>query len=54
VKPEASEGVSAESDDRHFDVRQSNTSPLLRLNLAGLTPEIVEKRRDELLAIIRS
>ena len=40
--------------DWHFNVRQSNTEPLLRLNLEGLTPEIMEKRRDEVLAIIRS
>ncbi len=47
------DGVSAEFDDWHFNVRQSNTEPLLRLNLEGLTPEIMEKRRDEVLAIIR-
>jgi phosphomannomutase len=46
--------VSAEFDDWHFNVRQSNTEPLLRLNLEGLTPEIMEKHRDEVLAIIRS
>jgi phosphomannomutase len=48
------DGVSAEFPDWHFNVRQSNTEPLLRLNLEGLTPEIMEKRRDEVLAIIRS
>ena len=48
------DGVSAEFDDWHFNVRQSNTEPLLRLNLEGLTPEIMEKRRDEVLGIIRS
>ena len=48
------DGISAEFDDWHFNVRQSNTEPLLRLNLEGLTPEIMEKRRDEVLAIIRS
>lgn len=48
------DGVSAEFDDWHFNVRQSNTEPLLRLNLEGLTPEIMEKRRDEILGIIRS
>ncbi len=48
------DGVSAEFDDWHFNVRQSNTEPLLRLNLEGLTPEIMEKRRDEVLSIIRS
>jgi phosphomannomutase len=46
--------VSAEFDDWHFNVRQSNPEPLLRLNLEGLTPEIMEKRRDEELSIIRS
>ena len=48
------DGVSAEFDDWHFNVRQSNTEPLLRLNLEGLTPEIMEKQRDEVLEIIRS
>jgi phosphomannomutase len=48
------DGVSAEFKDWHFNVRQSNTEPLLRLNLEGLTPEIMEKRRDEVLSIIRS
>lgn len=47
------DGVSAEYPDWHFNVRQSNTEPLLRLNLEGRTPEIMEKRRDELLDIIR-
>jgi phosphomannomutase len=47
------DGISAEFDDWHFNVRPSNTEPLLRLNLEGLTPEIMEKRRDEVLAIIR-
>jgi len=48
------DGISAEYPDWHFNVRQSNTEPLLRLNLEGLTPEIMEKRRDEVLGIIRS
>lgn len=47
------DGVSAEFPDWHFNVRQSNTEPLLRLNLEGLTHEIMEKRRDEVLGIIR-
>jgi phosphomannomutase len=47
------DGISAEFDDWHFNVRASNTEPLLRLNLEGLTPEIMERRRDEVLAIIR-
>ena len=48
------DGLSVEYPDWHFNVRQSNTEPLLRLNLEGLTPEIMEKRRDEVLGIIRS
>ncbi len=47
------DGVSVEFDDWHFNVRPSNTEPLLRLNLEGLTPEIMERRRDEVLSIIR-
>jgi phosphomannomutase len=47
------DGISVEFDDWHFNVRASNTEPLLRLNLEGLTPEIMEKRRDEVLGIIR-
>jgi phosphomannomutase len=47
------DGISAEFDDWHFNVRPSNTEPLLRLNLEGLTPAIMERRRDEVLGIIR-
>ena len=47
------DGISVEFDDWHFNVRASNTEPLLRLNLEGTTPELMEKRRDEVLAIIR-
>jgi phosphomannomutase len=47
------DGISVEFDDWHFNVRASNTEPLLRLNLEGTTPEIMERRRDEVLAIIR-
>lgn len=47
------DGISVEFEDWHFNVRASNTEPLLRLNLEGRTPEIMEKRRDEVLGIIR-
>jgi phosphomannomutase len=47
------DGVSVEFGDWHFNVRASNTEPLLRLNLEGETPEIMERRRDEVLGIIR-
>ena len=47
------DGISAEFEDWHFNVRPSNTEPLLRLNLEGLTRQIMERRRDEVLAIIQ-
>ena len=48
------DGVSVEYPTWHFNVRPSNTEPLLRLNLEGGTPEEMEARRDEVLALIRS
>jgi phosphomannomutase len=48
------DGLSVEYPDWHFNVRPSNTEPLLRLNLEALSPEMMEKRRDEVLAAIRS
>lgn len=48
------DGVSAEFPDWHFNVRGSNTEPMLRLNLEALTPELMNAKRDEVLAFIRS
>jgi len=48
------DGFSAEYPDWHFNVRGSNTEPLLRLNLEALTPELMEQKRDEVLALIRA
>ena len=48
------DGVSAEYDDWHFNVRASNTEPMLRLNLEATTQELMERKRDEVLALIRS
>jgi phosphomannomutase len=48
------DGVSVDYDDWHFNVRSSNTEPLLRLCLESLvSPEDMEARRDEVLGIIR-
>jgi phosphomannomutase len=47
------DGLSVEADDWHFNVRPSNTEPLLRLNLEALDPELMEHKRDEVLAVIR-
>lgn len=48
------DGLSVDYDDWHFNVRPSNTEPLLRLNLEAATPEDMERRRDEVLELIRS
>ena len=48
------DGLSVEFDDWHFNVRPSNTEPLLRLNLEALSEQTMEARRDEVLALIRS
>jgi phosphomannomutase len=49
------DGLSVEYGDWHFNVRPSNTEPLLRLCLESLkSEEDMERRRDEVLAVIRS
>ena len=48
------DGVSVDYPDWHFNVRPSNTEPLLRLNLEAKSPALMEQRRDEVLAVIRS
>ena len=48
------DGVSVDYPEWHFNVRPSNTEPLLRLNLESLTSrEDMESKRDEILAFIR-
>ncbi len=49
------DGISVDYDEWHFNVRASNTEPLLRLNLESLVSrEDMERRRDEVLALIRA
>ena len=48
------DGLSVIADDWHFNVRPSNTEPLLRLNLEARDPELMARKRDEVLAVIRS
>lgn len=47
------DGVSVEYADWWFNVRASNTEPLMRLNLEAKKPELMEKKRDEVLSVIR-
>jgi len=48
------DGISVEYPDWHFNVRASNTEPLLRLNLEATTKATMERKRDEVVALIRS
>src|SRR4051794_3123978 len=48
------DGISIDFDDWHFNVRPSNTEPLLRLNLEATSQELMEQKRDEVLGAIRS
>jgi phosphomannomutase len=48
------DGISIEAEDWHLNVRPSNTEPLLRLNLEARSRELMERKRDEVLELIRS
>jgi phosphomannomutase len=48
------DGVSVDFDDWHFNVRPSNTEPLLRLNLEAMSAELMERKRDEVVGLLRS
>ena len=48
------DGLSVEFTDWWFNVRPSNTEPLLRLNLEAVSRELMEQKRDEVLSLIRS
>ncbi|MGB2953091.1 MAG: phosphomannomutase/phosphoglucomutase [Gaiellaceae bacterium] len=54
VKVSHLDGISIEAEDWHFNVRPSNTEPLLRLNLEARSPELMERKRDEVLQLIRA
>jgi phosphomannomutase len=47
------DGVSVDYPDWHFNARPSNTEPLLRLNLEATSREKMERKRDEILGLIR-
>jgi phosphomannomutase len=55
ARQETLDGISIDYEDWHFNVRPSNTEPLLRLCVESLVShEDMERRRDEILALIRS
>lgn len=48
------DGVSISFDDWHFNLRPSNTEPLLRLNLEATSKELMERKRDAVLKVIQA
>jgi phosphomannomutase len=48
------DGISIDAADWHMNVRPSNTEPLLRLNLEARSRELMERKRDEVLDVIRA
>lgn len=51
---EWTDGLSVRFTDWHFNIRPSNTEPLLRLNLEATTKILMEQKRDALLQLIRT
>ena len=51
---ERMDGMTFEMGEWRFNIRSSNTEPLLRLNLEANTEELMAQKRDEILAIIRA
>ncbi len=47
------DGISVDYDHWHFNVRPSNTEPLLRLNLGADGEGLMEEKRDLVLGVIR-
>ena len=52
-RPDRTDGLTVEFDDWWFNVRPSNTEPLLRLNVEAKTEELLKKKTSELLELIR-
>jgi phosphomannomutase len=52
-RPDRTDGLTVEFEDWWFNVRPSNTEPLLRLNVEAKTEELLEERTSELLELIR-
>ena len=53
-KQDTSDGLTVEYDDFWFNLRPSNTEPLIRLNIEANSKDILKKRTDELLNLVRS
>lgn len=54
IKIDKTDGISIDFADWRFNLRGSNTEPLIRFNLEAKTKELMEEKRDELLKTIRA
>jgi phosphomannomutase len=52
-RQDRTDGLTVEFDDWWFNVRPSNTEPLLRLNVEARTPELLEEKTGAVLELIR-
>jgi phosphomannomutase len=52
-RQDRTDGLTVEYDDWWFNVRPSNTEPLLRLNVEARTPELLEQKTGEVLAVMK-
>ncbi|MCX6582944.1 MAG: phosphomannomutase/phosphoglucomutase [Candidatus Aminicenantes bacterium] len=53
-KTDMIDGFSVETDEWRFNIRPSNTEPLMRLNVEAKRPELVDKIKDEIVQLIHS
>lgn len=54
LKIDELDGITVDGDDFWFNVRPSNTEPLLRMNMEAASPEILKLKSAEVIELIRS
>jgi phosphomannomutase len=47
------DGLTVEYPDWWFNARPSNTQPLLRINVEATTPELLRRKTEEVLSVVR-
>ena len=53
-KIDKTDGISVEYPEWRFNLRGSNTEPVIRLNVEAKSQELMEQKKDDLLGLIRS
>ncbi len=54
VKTDKTDGISVEYSDWRFNLRGSNTEPVIRLNVEAKSQILMEEKRDELLKLVKA